>query len=274
GKVYSARGQVAISLAPDEETTDAELTVLRLNEDPKLANAVRLNDEALGVLKNIPDNGIVVLGPSSFVVSLCPSILLLKDELMALKKRGVKIALVLNYSYNNETLGFRGKGPVAFLDFIKNITDVDSVASLIDVVLINTNYGEGDSGLAKALEDQSSPDKDVRDFYKERGKIVIDKDDTQIKQIEDMGVDVILGDFIEMNHKLIKDREDPSKRTEILWPRHNPYKLAEAYRKIMGVSAETQPLTATAGPRPLASLGSRAGAVEQPVVVSNEELEA
>jgi hexokinase/galactokinase len=239
-------GQVNISLAPDDVTKGADLTVFRLHPDPATAQKIQPYDEALEILDQVEEGGIVAIGPSSFVVSSGPSLLLLRDKLKALKGKVARV-VVLNSTYNTETLTFKDKGLNGFIEFLEMSTG-GPISDAVDYILVNTDLGEDDQQLANALRDKG----DTSATYKERGPFRVEQHESaSISQ--QRGITIVRAPFVKLALKSQKVKAGSIDRLTKPWAGHDPERLAWAYRFVSSDfrlrGAQQAAATQTFGPK-------------------------
>jgi len=215
-------GETAIGLVPDEKSIGTRLEEFRLHPDPAKAEAIEPYSEALEIIDQVKPGGIITIGPSSFVVSSGPVVRLLAERLKEARKRGVRVVLIMNSTYNNETITFKPDGLMGFIRFFE-MSSRCNIDEVLDFILVNTNHGQDDENLRRVMEDNG----DTVDTYKERGAVKVTKREAYIIQ-KQIGVQIIM-------EPIVSTAFIPRKKAVRLnvtiepWPAHNPGALAGLY---------------------------------------------
>ena len=158
----------------------------RLSVEPANARAVK---EAIDAIK---EADAIILGPGSLYTSIIPN-LLIKDMVPALcKSKALKLYVANIMTQPGETDNFDVEDHI---EVIRKHAERQNAHELVDYVLVNT--GTVDEELKNKYENEGSK------FVK------VDK-----KKIEDMGIQIIEGEFVKVKNGLV--RHDTEKLASIL----------------------------------------------------------
>ncbi len=230
--IHREDGQVAISNAHDAQKQLPDGRLARFG----FTGPVRAYPETIQAIQRLKPGGLVIIGPSSFVVSIGPSLAVPEIVEAIAARQDVAKALVLNLTRNNETVGWTIPD---YLRFYEEVLTRRPLRDTVTHLVVNDDFGnpEGtprERALWAAFQDAG----DGAETWKRRGAVPVRHEDRQLVQGKGVRFESqALAQVVAVEQKVVSTSLE---RGVVEVPNHDPVRLGNTLSTIQAHFRQTR----------------------------------